>query len=177
MDENKTCCHSDIVTKASYESMAEVKATRDVFAVAIATTDELDTLLEKSTYWRTMRICAWIMRFVHDVRSRKIGRLKGPLTTEETNTARIFWVKRVQIRATDDKHHQEERLKLNLQPTQNGVLECRGRIQGHFPVYLPDSQRFTEKLVTQVHLGTLHGGVSVPWQRFESCTGFRALED
>ena len=26
-------------------------------------------------------------------------------------------------------------------------------------MYLPDSQRFTEKLVTQVHLGTLHGGV------------------
>jgi len=53
--------------------MAEVKAARDVFAVMIATTDELDTLLEKSTYWRTMRICAWIMRFVHNVRSRKIG--------------------------------------------------------------------------------------------------------
>ena len=139
--------------------MAEVKAMRDVFAVAIATTDELDSLLEKSTYWKTMRICAWIMRFVHNVRSRKTGRLKGPLTTEETNKARIFWVKRVQPRATADKHYQEDRLQLNLQPNQDGVLECRGRIQGHFPVYLPDSQRFTEKLVTQFHLGTLHGGV------------------
>ena len=156
---NKACWPPDIVTKASDESMAEVKATREVFAVAIATTDELDTLLEKFTYWKTMRIWAWIMRFVHNVRSKKIGRLKGPLTTEETNKARIFWVKRVQTRATADKHYQEDRLQLNLQPNQDGVLECRGRIQGHFPVYLPDSQRFTEKLVTQVHLGTLHGGV------------------
>ena len=139
--------------------MAEVKATREVFAVAIATTDELDTLLEKFIYWKTMRICAWIMRFVHNVRSKKIGSLKGPLTTEETNKARIFWAKRVQKRATADKHYQEDRLRLNLQPNQDGVLECRGRIQGHFPVYLPDSQRFTEKLITQVHLGTLHGGV------------------
>ena len=38
-------------------------------------------------------------------------------------------------------------------------MECRGRIQGHYPVYLPDSQRYTEKFVTQAHLATLHGGV------------------
>ena len=64
---NKACWPPDIVTKASDESMAEVKATREVFAVAIATTDELDTLLKKFTYWKMMRICAWIMRFVHNV--------------------------------------------------------------------------------------------------------------
>lgn len=57
-------------------------------------------------------------------------------------------MKRVQTRATADKHYQEDRLQLNLQPNQDGILECRGRIQGHFPVYLPDC-----------HLGTLHGGV------------------
>ncbi|XP_078365845.1 uncharacterized protein LOC144650069 [Oculina patagonica] len=152
---NKACWPLDIVTKASDESMAEVKAMRDVFAVAIASTDKLDSLLEKYTYWKTMRICAWIMRFVHNIRSRKTGKLKGPLTTEETNKARIFWVKRVQTRATADKHYQEDRLQLNLQPNQDGILECRGRIQGHFPVYLPDSQRFTEKLVTQSHLSTM----------------------
>ena len=137
-----------------------LKATRDVFAVAIAATDEQDTLLEKSTYWKTMRIWGWITRFVHNVRSKKIGRLMGPLTTEETNKARIVWVKRVQTRARAEKHYREDRLQLNLQPNQDGVLECRARIQGHFPVYLPDSQRFTENLVTQVYLGTLHGGVS-----------------
>ena len=124
---NKACWPPNIVTKASEESMAEVKAMREVFAVALVTTDELDTLLEKSNYWKTMTICAWIMQFVHNVRSKKIGRLKGP--------------------------------QLDLQPNQDGVLECRGRIQGHFTVYLPDSQRFTEKLATQVHLKTLHGGV------------------
>lgn len=55
-----------------------------------------------------------MMRFVHNVRSKTIGRLKGPLTTEETNKAKIFWVKRVQMRATADKHYQEDRLQLNL---------------------------------------------------------------
>lgn len=74
---NKACWPPDIVTKASDESMAEVKATREVFAVAIATTDMLVTLLEKFTYWKTMRICAWIMRFVHNVRSKEDRKSKG----------------------------------------------------------------------------------------------------
>ena len=47
---NKVCWPPDIVTKASDESMAEVKATRDVFGVAITATDELDTLLETFTF-------------------------------------------------------------------------------------------------------------------------------
>lgn len=83
----------------------------------------------------------------------------GPLKTEETNKANVFWVKRVQTRASLDKHYQEDQLQLNLRPNSEGVLECRGRSQGHHPVYLPDSQRYTEKFVTQAHLERLHGGV------------------
>ena len=71
-------------------------------------------------------------------------------------------MKRVQTRAAADKHYQEDRLQLDLQPNPDGVLECRGRIQGHFPVYFPDSQRFTEKLVAQFDLRTLHGRVVSP---------------
>lgn len=140
--QNKACWPPNIVTKASDGSMAEEK-------------DKPGTLLEKSTHWKMMKICAWIMQFVHNLRSSKIGRLQGPLTTEETDKARILWVKR----ATADKHYEEDRLQQNLQPNQVGILECRGRIQVHFPVYLADSQRFTEKLVAQFHLGMLHRGV------------------
>ena len=127
--------------------------------MAIGTTDDLGKVLEKSTHWKTTRICAWILQFVHNTGSRKIGRLNRPLTIEETNKARIFWVKRVQTRAAADEHYQNDLLQLNLQPNQDGILECRGRIQGQFPVYLPHSQHFTEKLVTQFHLRTFHGGV------------------
>ena len=131
------------------ETLAEGKATRDVFVVAIAETDELDMLLEKFSYWKVMRICAWIMRFIRNARSAKMRKLIMPLTTEETNEANVFWVKK----------EEEDQLQLNLQPNSEGVLECRGRIQGHYPVYLPDSQRYTEKFVTQAHLTTLHGRV------------------
>ena len=94
-----------------------------------------------------------------NARSAKMRTLTGPLTTEETNKANVFWVKRVQTRAPLAKYYQEDQLQLNLQPNSEGVLECRGRIQGHYPVYVPDSQRYTEKFVTQAHLATLHGGV------------------
>ena len=127
--------------------------------MAIAETDELDTLFERFSYWKVMRICAWIMRFIRNARSAKMRKLTGPMTTEETNKANVFWVKRVQTRAPLDKYYQEDQLQPNLQPNSEEVLECRGRIQGHYPVYLPDSQRYTEKFVTQAHLTTLHGGV------------------
>ena len=55
--------------------------------------------------------------------------------------------------------YQEEKLQLNLQANEDGVLECRGRVQGHYPIFLPDGQRYTEKLVAQAHVAVLHGGV------------------
>ena len=132
--------------------MVEAKATREIFAAAIAVTDELDTLLEKLSYWKTIKVCAWVIRFLHNIRLAKTNRLTGPLTTEEINRVKVFWEKRVQARATADERYQEDRLQLNLQPNAEGVLECRGTIQGDYPVYLPDNQLYTEKLVAQAHL-------------------------
>ena len=45
------------------------------------------------------------------------------------------------------------------------VLECRGRIQGDYPIYLPDTHLYTEKLVSEAHLATLHGGVGLTMAR------------
>ena len=120
--------------------MVEAKATREIFAAAIAVTDELDTLLEKFSYWKTIKVCAWVTRFLHNIRLAKTNRLTEPLTTEEINRVKLFWEKRVQARATADERYQED-------PNAEGVLECRGRIQGDYPVYLPDNQLYTEKLV------------------------------
>ena len=127
--------------------------------MAIAETDELDMLLEKFSYWKVMRYLCVDNAIYRNARSAKMRTLTGPLTTEETNKANVFWVKRVQTRAPLDKYYQEDQLQLNLQPNSEGVLKCRGRIQGHYPVYVPDSQRYTEKFVTQAHLATLHWGV------------------
>lgn len=66
-----------------------------------------------------------------------------------------FWIKRAQ-QSTDT---QEDRLRLNLHPNREEILECRGRIQREYPIYLPDSHSYTKKLVQQEHMRTLHGGV------------------
>ena len=59
--------------------------------------DEWDTLLEKSTYWRTMRVTAWVLRFIRNCRARsKSKKMSGPLGTEEITTASDYRVKRVQ---------------------------------------------------------------------------------
>ena len=73
----------------------------------------------------------------------------------------------MQDRAREDERYQEDRLQLNLQPNSDGELKCRGRIQGHYPVYLPDSQQYTNKLVEHAHLSTLHGGVGLTMAKLQ----------
>ncbi|XP_068692648.1 uncharacterized protein [Montipora foliosa] len=148
---------SDIETKTTPESQAEEKVIGEVLAVAQVQEDNLDTLLGKFTLWRTLRVCAWIGRFIHNARSILSNRNKGPLTTEEISKQRIFWLKRVQETFKTDERFEEHRLQLNLQPNENGLLECRGRIQG----VTPESLQFGRKLVEEAHVSTLHGGVSL----------------
>ena len=156
---NEASWHPDIVTSAKQESLAEAKAKQDLLSVAVAAADELDDLLEKSSQWRTIRVTTWILRFIQNSRAKKTKRLGGPLTADETKKAELFWGKRVQVRATADGRYKDDLLQLNLQPNCDGVQECWGRVQGHYPIYLPDGQRYMEKLVAQAHLATLHGGV------------------
>ena len=156
---------SDIVTSATRESQAEAKATRQIFAVAFAATDELAALLEKCSHWRTLRVCAWVSRFARNSRSPKARRTMGPLTMEEIDKQRLFWVKRVQENCSGGDRFEEDRLQLNLQMNKDEVLECRGRIQGDYPIYLPDTHLYTEKLVSGAHLATLHGGVGLTMAR------------
>ena len=46
----------DIVTSAFKESMAEAKAKQDFCAVALVVAGELEALLEKFSYWKTIRV-------------------------------------------------------------------------------------------------------------------------
>jgi len=59
----------DIVTTANTESNAEVKATKELFPLAVEQEDELNNLLAKLTYWRTLRVCAWMMRFIRNLKA------------------------------------------------------------------------------------------------------------
>ena len=55
----------------------------------------------------------------------------------------------------------KDQLRLNLQKNEDGLFECRGRIQGEYPIYVPGDHVLARKLAEEVHLKTLHGGVGM----------------
>ena len=44
---------------------------------------------------------------------------------------------------------------------QKVIYECHGRIQGHYPVFIPNKLLVAEKLVEEAHLQTVHQGVTL----------------
>ena len=56
---------------------------------------------------------------------------------------------------------ERDRLQLNQQRNAHGLLECRGRNQGFYPIYIPDFSTLAERFVEYAHNATLHGGVGL----------------
>ena len=98
---------------------------------------------------------------MHNCQNPSAHRKTGPLDTTEIEQQKIWWIKRAQLDAQTSDHFEEDKLQLNLQPNDQQILECRGRIQGEYPIYLPDSHPYTYKLAQQAHLVTLDGGVAL----------------
>ena len=104
---------------------------------------------------------AWIMRFAQNCKHKKSERLAGPLTTSETDKAVHWWVKREQESNMGTEKFKQDQLSLNLQKNSEGVYECRGRIQGSYPVYLAPNTVLSEKLTQDAHVLTLQEGVGL----------------
>ena len=110
---------------------------------------------------KNLCVCAWVARFLANSRKPKPRRVKGQLTTDEMKYQETWWTRRAQEEARSSKNFEADKLQLNLQPDDSGILECRGRIVGAYPIYLPDGNAFTHKFVQRAHLATLHGGVTL----------------
>ena len=41
------------------------------------------------------------------------------------------------------------------------IYECHGRIEGDYPVVIPNKPVLAEKLVEEAHLKAIHGGVTL----------------
>ena len=154
-----------MVTTTTPESEAEAKTIGAVFKVAVEPANELDQLLAKFSLNKVVRIQAWISRFLHNSRARvtEKEKLMGPLTTQEINDQHVFWVKRaqeVQDDNQDDKVN-DDKQRLGVQMNDEGIHVCKGRLQGQYPVFLPESHPYTAKLVEDAHQRTLHGGVGL----------------
>ena len=120
--------------------------------------DEWEQLLERNTYWKTLRTTAWGLRFVKNCLAKvKKGKpTKGQLTTEEILNARDYWVRKEQNKITEIKQTPGYRVEKD---EETGILKCYGRIQGYNPTYL-EMGLFAEKLISHTHQGILHFGVA-----------------
>ena len=143
------------------ETEAEAKLVNEVFSVAVETEDSLHQVLQKQGFWKTICITSWVARFLHNCKSSKANRLFGPLTTAETDKQVKCWVKRTQRSKLNTDQFQEDQLKLNLHKNGEGLYECLERLQGSYPNYLPPDDLLTEKMVHDVHVLNLHGGVGL----------------
>ena len=158
---NRSEWPADVFLEATAETRTEAKVKREILAVTSAESDEFDQLLDKYDLFKVLRIGAWIQRFISNCRTKPGERESGPLVTEEIQQTKSWWIKRAQLVARQDSRFEADQLHLNLQPNDDGILECRGRIHGEFPIYLPDNHPFTSSLVRQAHISTLHGGVGM----------------
>lgn len=151
-----------LVVKPSVDSQSESKATREILNTSME--DEQSTILEavlkKYPLAKTLRIGAWVKRFLDNSRVKTSqGRRHGPLTTDEIDQQRQWWIGKVQAEAKGDPKFANDSVQLNIQADTNSILKCRGRVQGKLPIYLPHSSLFSVKLVEEAHIATLHGGV------------------
>ena len=152
----------EIVVQSSREANVETKMIKEVISTAVERVDdEFDELLKKHDLWKVLRVGAWINRFLFNCKAKPKDRRLGPLVASEIKMVKKWWIRRAQSEARRQPSFVKESLELNLQQNDEQILECRGRIQGSYPVYLPDSNTFTEKLVENSHLKTLHGGVAL----------------
>ena len=148
------------VTKKSQASEKEAKVIKEVLSMAISCLEEeeqneFNRLLNSHDLRQALQIQAWIWRFTTH-RDRK-----GPLTSEDLRELRDWWISRVQNLDLKKPQFTQTKNALNLIPNSEGILECRGRIQGMYSVYLPADSTFTRKLVQRIHAENLHGGVSL----------------
>ena len=165
---NKSDWPKDIVTSKSSEPEAEVKTIKTVLAAAVVEKKDeaFGTLLDKFDLWKCLRIMSWLARFVNNCRRAKV---KGNLGTEEINDQLLFFIRKAQEQYEHTDEFKKDQLSLNLQRNKNGLYECRGRIQGSYPLYLPPTHPITERIATQCHLRTLHGGVGLTMTEIRRC--------
>lgn len=150
-------------TQQSTATEAETKMVREVLYAAQVENlpDDFEQLLKKHDFYRTLRICAWIQGSTYNCRNKE--KRRGPLTTEEMNNARSWWIIRVQHNCGIEKDREQFKLQKNAQLRITRM--SWSDTWGVSDLYLPDCHTFTEKLVQEIHWRTLHGGVGLTMTR------------
>ena len=122
-------------------------------------------LLVKRNFWRMLRSCAGIARFVRNAKARTEN--KGPPKNRRIGGPKSVLGEEVPAWWYATERYQEDRLQINLQLNENRILECQGRVQeARLPDLFPQHvSLYQETCFYMVELGSLR-------LKFESSTGF-----
>ena len=71
-----------------------------------------------------------------------------------------FYIQLEQRKVKHSEKFEQSRKQLNLQLNCECIYQCRGRIQGVYPIYLPPSPPLSEKMIMSSHSKNLHGWVA-----------------
>ncbi|KAL7306684.1 hypothetical protein TKK_0001357 [Trichogramma kaykai] len=158
---------------SSEEAFSEMKRKT---VCATARLDNSDDLIERySSYTRLTRVTAWIQRFIHNCKNKKMKRTSF-LTAEELRYATETLIKRVQLTYLQvEFDHVKRKLQLpkksplrSLKPMvdNKGLLRVGGRLVNapslfydeKHPIILPYESHLSTLLVRDAHHRTLHAG-------------------
>lgn len=113
----------DLVTCSSKETESEAKTNNSVLTAALEIKNEFE-LLEKHTFWRTIRVSTWVTQFTENCCSDKVKQVSGPLTSIETGKQVKWLIKREQRRYSVTEKFSEDQEKLNLQKSEEQIYVC-----------------------------------------------------
>nr|XP_043069443.1 uncharacterized protein LOC122322106 [Drosophila bipectinata] len=165
------------LTSPDPSTICEEQAAKVIHAHTCASTDSF--VESFSSYSRLVFSTAFINRFIHNTRGKREARLSGPISVKEFSKAMYTLVRVVQQEAFS---HELSKLRANKSLSKSnklsqlspfidaqGILRVRGRlrnalqltIQQRTPIILPKSHHFTDLVIKNAHLNTMHGGVQL----------------
>ena len=151
------------------ESRQEIKKTAVVSPVMIEV-NCLTNIFEIGrfpTLKRLLKVTSLVMRFISNVRAKKIGReiYERPITACEIKQAEIMWVKAAQLQLQQQGNYNQLAQGLGIVKNE-GLLRCQGRLQhselereGRKPLILPKEHPFTTLVIKSCHERVLHSGL------------------
>ena len=151
----------DIATGPNNETESEAKVIKEVLLVPDGEDDQQDGLLPKYRLWKTLRIKSWINSFVTNCRTPSKERIRGPITTIKINIQKYQLIQNAQNHCESFDTFKIQNRALNLQRNSTGLYKCRGRTQGHYPLFTPRNSMLAEKIAEDAHIRTLHWEVSL----------------
>ena len=89
--------------------------------------------------------------------------------TAELANQKNFYIKREQEKVVrSDRFEDDKKRLINLEKNDDGVYICKGRLQGFYPIYLPQDSVLSKKIIFAEHKRSLHGGVAMTMSHVRS---------